>query len=155
MMANWWNEREPREQWLLGVAAALTVVFLLWAAILGPAMEYRRQQETALRAALAENADIRVGVAQVGELRMAATDERPLQSVIMTSASASGVTLNRLTPAENDGFNLWIDNASPDALYAWLVELETRHGVRVGKASLRLNSDETTVGASLYLVRGN
>ncbi len=155
MISSWWNEREPREQWLLGTAAILTVLMLLWAGVLSPAMDYRRNQETALRSALAENAEIRAGVARVGDARVAAMDEQPLQSVIMTSAAASGVTLNRLTPAENDGFNLWIDAASPDALYGWLVGLETRHGVRVGKASLRLNSDEATVGASLYLVRGN
>ncbi|MEL6781979.1 MAG: type II secretion system protein GspM [Pseudomonadota bacterium] len=153
MMA-WWTAREAREQLLIIVAAILAVAVALFQFGLIPSATARDRAERAYANALAENADVRKAAARRVKTADAASRNEPLQTVVTNTSDLYGMTITRLLPAENDGLNLWLESEYPQTVFAWLTDLETNHGVRVGKASLRRNSDEQTVSVNVYLARG-
>lgn len=152
-LTSWWRSREPRERLLVALAVVLSLVLGVYQFAWKPAEQFRLRAERAYETALVDNMLVhqatRHGVAD----GQAETSREPLQTVLTTSAGLYGLTISRLRPAENDGMNLWLDSASPQLLYAWLSELEVRHGVRVGKAALRTTPESGAVSANLYVQR--
>ncbi len=153
MIRTWWSGLEARERMLVLVAGALVTVIVLYQFVLVPSRQYAESRTLRYRAALSEYQDVRAVAALAGEVRAPESAGQPLQSVLTRTAGLYGLTITRLAPAENDGLNLWLDDVSPQLLYAWLGDLERAHGVQVGKAALRADGEGNTVSASFYVSR--
>lgn len=153
MIGAWWSAREPRERVLILLAGGLGLAVLLWQGVLVPSQAAVERAERRLESALTDLASVD-SASQAGlAAREAPTRDQPLQSVLSSTADLYGLTISRISPAENEGLNIWLDEVSPQLLYAWMAELESRHGIRVGKASLRREGETGQVGANLYLER--
>lgn len=154
MIKAWWTARDPREQLILVVGGVVVALLALYQFAFVPSAAFKARAERAYVNALSESADVKT--ATEARLRVADAPSRsqPLQTVVTNTSDLYGLTITRLLPAENDGLNLWLEGERPDTVFAWLSELERSHGVRVGKASLRRNSDEQTVSVNVYLARG-
>lgn len=152
MMA-WWNAREIREKWILLIGGVIALAVVLFQFAWLPSQEYRQRAERAHAAAALDLSLIRAQEAQAGQT--ISSSNQPIQSVITRLADGYGLTLSRLIPAGDAGMNVFIDAADPLLIYAWLLELERAHGIRVGATStLRRNADQSTVSANLYVSRG-
>lgn len=153
MIRAWWSAREPRERILLLVALGLSLAAVLWQGVLVPSRMAVETAERRLESALVDLASVRAAREARAGARAAPTRDQPLQSVLSETADLYGLTISRISPAENEGLNIWLDEVSPQLLYAWISELEARHGVRVGKASLRREGESGRIAANLYLER--
>ena len=152
-VSNWWRGREPREHVLISVAVLLSVVLGFHQLVWNPAMAFQQGAERAYETALVDYALVQQAARRTNPQSDVTTAREPLQTVLTSTAGLYGLTISRLRPAENDGMNLWLDTAPPQLLYAWLSELELRHGVRVERAALRITPDAGTVSANLYVQR--
>lgn len=151
----WWIDREPRERWLLGTAAILSLVVVAYQFILVPTAGFRADQKRAFSSALSEYAYVSAATRSVTARQSVPTRNRPLQAVLTNTSDLFGLTISRLAPAERDGLNVWFDSVSPELLYAWLGELEREHAVRVERAAIRRNPDSEDVNANLFLLRAD
>lgn len=153
MIKTWWTEREPRERHLILTAIVISAAIVLYQFIFVPSQNFMAAQSQRYRTTLAEYSDVRSAAATAQSRAEPASSRQPLQSLLTNTAGLYGLTITRLSPAEDDGLNLWLDGVSPQLLYAWVGDLETSHGVRVGKASVRLDQDSNSVSANFYMSR--
>ncbi|MEM6625996.1 MAG: type II secretion system protein GspM [Pseudomonadota bacterium] len=153
-MMEWWNARDARERLLLTICAALVALVSIVQLGVVPSMSYRERAANALEREVAINEEVRAVAATKTDQRATPSDGRPLQAIVSDTSSLFGLEVNRMAPTDQGGLNLWLEAEPPQPLYAWLVDLERVHGVRVGKASIRWNSDQTTISANLYVEQG-
>lgn len=154
MMNTWWDAREPRERLIIIIGGVIAGFLALYQFVMAPSSDFRERAERRYSNALAENFDILTAITTRSSSAEAPSRNQPLQTVVTNSSDLYGMTITRLIPAENEGLNIWLEAEGPETVFAWLSELERTHGVRVGRASLRRNSDEQTISANVYLARG-
>lgn len=134
-----------REQRLLLVGGALLAAMILWFGLLGPlndALSDARKRHQ--RAALAL-ADARSQAALIRRLQRAAppTLPIPLQLYVGELAGEAGFDVARIEPQSARQVNLVIAAARAPALFAWVNDLERRHGLVIERLSARANNDAT------------
>ncbi len=128
----WWTDLSRREQILIGVAAALFAAFVLSLMVARPLMQWR--EDAAARAAAARDGyELVASAAAIGAARPAPgeTSGAPLRQAVLSSASAGGVDLVRITNAGETQIEVQTQPVDGDVLYQWLATLERRHGVSV------------------------
>ncbi|MEM0986509.1 MAG: type II secretion system protein GspM [Pseudomonadota bacterium] len=153
MIAAWWARLEVRERLLVMVAGVLALIVVLYQFMLVPAQGYAETQDMRFQTALSEYNDVRrVAQSAVGHSEPDSASQ-PLQVVLTNTAELYGLSITRIAPAEGNGLNLWLDDVSPQLVYAWIGDLENSHRIRVGKASLRADPDSDTVSANFYMSR--
>ncbi|MDJ0920786.1 MAG: type II secretion system protein GspM [Henriciella sp.] len=141
-MNAWWNDLAPRERVLIGTAAVLTVLFILWQFILVPTF-------TAQDRARAELTQARTVLTRVQEAygrqraspedlsaNLAATSTDALKTEITRAASDKGLAIARLQTGEDGSISLLFDSADPRIFFFWLEEVETRLGGRVARLTM-------------------
>ncbi len=152
MIKTFWTELEPRERTLILLAGIIVFAVFLYQFVYVPSVQSKARAQRAYADALAENVTIAAAVRN-STGSYSDNNQQPLQTVVTNLSDLFGITITRLIPAENAGLNLWLEAESPETVYAWLSELERSYGVRVGKATLRRNSDEQSVNVNVYLSR--
>ena len=110
-----WDDRSPREQWMLGVMVAMLAVVILWVGVLWPLQAGQRSARDALAQATDRNADIRTKVKLLKSLpRNAASVAAvaPVDQLIGQAAGEAGLTLER---AQAQGVRVDTISARPSA----------------------------------------
>ncbi|UZW55509.1 type II secretion system protein M [Sphingobium sp. JS3065] len=151
-----WDERSPREQWMLGLMFALLAVVILWLGLLRPLDAAQRSARDALREATDRNAAIRARVKLLKSLPRvtgAADAGVPLDQFIGQSAGEAGLTLERAQAQGTDRLDIAIASVRPVALFSWLAALEAQ-GARVETMSARPSPTAGSVSVQAVLVRG-
>ena len=152
-MKDFWEARDARERLLLLIAGALTIAFVLFQFIWTPAQDFRSRAERGLATASSDLELVRQSTAVAIDQSRPETLNTPLQSVVTDMATVYGLTISRIEPSQNDALTLWFEAVAPTAIYAWLVDLENSHGVKVQKASIRLTQDGLNVSANVNVSR--
>ena len=155
-MKSLWDERSPREQWMLGVMVALLAVVILWLGVLWPLQAGQRSARDALAQATDRNADIRMKVKLLKSLpRNAATDAAvaPVDQLIGQAAGEAGLTLERAQAQGANRVEIAMASVRPVALFSWLAALEAQ-GVRVDTISARPSATAGSLSVQAVLVRG-
>ena len=156
-MKSLWDERSPREQWMLGIMVALLAVVTLWLGILWPLQAGQRSAHDALAQATDRNADIRTKVKLLKSLpRNAATGAAvaPLDQLIGQAAGEAGLTLERAQAQGANRIEIAMASVRPVALFSWLAEIEGQ-GVRVDTISARPSATAGSLSVQAVLVRGS
>ncbi|WP_327753540.1 type II secretion system protein M [Sphingobium sp. SJ10-10] len=151
-----WDERSPREQWMLGLMFGLLAVVILWLGVFRPLDAAQRSARDALREATDRNAVIRAKVKLLKSLPRAAgiaDTGVPLDQFIGQSAGEAGLTLERAQAQGADRLDMAIASVRPVALFSWLAALEAQ-GVRVETMSARPSPTAGSVSVQAVLVRG-
>jgi len=137
-----WDERSPRERWMLGAMFVLLGGFLLWFAIL-----YPLTSATSAAQARFDRATLDAGqvAAAAADLRASARDSAPplgttLPLAVSQSAEAAGFTLAALDPQPDGAVSIAIPAAKGAALFGWIAML-SRQGIRVERMTVRSNPD--------------
>lgn len=148
----WWGERSPRERGLLAIMFVLAAVVLGWLLIVRPLadqLDAAKARYAAATIALAE-AEAREDAAGGGP---AAAPGMPVDSLIGAAATQGGFTNARVAAQGPLRASVSIDSARPEALFAWLGQLE-RRGLAVERLGARTNSDRTIAVEAVLRARG-
>ncbi len=142
----WWDDRTRREQILLTIMLVLLAVTLLWLALLRPLALARSAAADRLGAALAAEARI---TAMAGSLqaieRRRAPATTPLLDQISQSASAAGLTIERLESPGDGAVAVRITAIRAEPLLRWLAALEQQDSILVERGTIRRNGDATVM----------
>lgn len=154
-MKAWFLSLEERERYILIGGAAVAAVVLLWWLVLAPL----RDGTAELRESVAEKQALLLDLRRVESVASdPGAPERSAagQSLVVlvdSTAQAFGLALPRTRPDGLNGINVSFQSVSFDALLAWLIELDTTHGVRVESASFSSARERGLVNGQLFLRR--
>ncbi|MBL8299166.1 MAG: type II secretion system protein M [Rhodanobacteraceae bacterium] len=137
MMRAWWATREPREQRVLLIGAAVSAVLLIWALVWYPLQRSRgelRQRVETQRAELEQMRSDSARAAQLRGLGARAKVERQGKSLLaLADATARGAQLanelRRVEPVGPKSVRVSFEGASFDALADWMEGLARDFGV--------------------------
>jgi general secretion pathway protein M len=137
----WFDGRTVREQRMLGLMVLVIVLCAVWLLIVQPlwawkaeAVERRVQAET----------DLAFVERQVGALPKAATATNgpAIEPLAVQAAQTAGLTI--VTGMDATGtFGFTAANVSSAALFGWLAELKSRHGIDAVRLDIVENADAT------------
>ncbi len=140
-LTRWWQALSLREQRLVGVAAVLAAVVLLWM-IVRPLVSYlgglgdehkfaiERAARIEAKAALVEGAAAPAGSSITG----------PLDQWIAVSAGDTGLTLDRNEARGDGAATLAIASARAPAVIGWLAQLEAQ-GLVIDRLTISPGTD--------------
>ncbi len=143
----WWSGLTARERWLVGVAAALAAIVLVWLSALGLATalaDARAAHAAAIDRAAAIDArvDAIEALRRGGAARPDPAGNATLDIYLAQSAAERGFTLSRNEAQGAGGATFAVANARATALLAWLSALEEA-GLVASDVSIRPNADGT------------
>ncbi|WP_439640699.1 type II secretion system protein GspM [Nevskia sp.] len=150
---------QPREQVLVGIAAVLLVIALLYSAIWQPLARARKQLADDLEAAQA----VAIKLAQAeADLRVAAPQSAPIVGAdvsLLTAVdqAAKNGTLkkppSRLQPDGDNTARIWFEDVEFDVLLRWMQELQSRYGVTIDVVDIEKRETAGLVNARLSVLR--
>jgi general secretion pathway protein M len=152
----WWRARTRREQGLLLVLFVLFGLTLAWLLVirpLGDRLSEARERHGADVIALAEARTRAAAIGRLERERPAALGA-PVEQAVAEAASAAGFQLSRIQPDGPGRVTLAIEAARPQALFAWVGEMETARGLIVDRLTASSNSDRTLSVQLTFRARG-
>lgn len=156
MLKPWWRDRSRREQWLLGVMAALLVVTIVWLGVLGPLTSARdaaaARHDTAVRAL----GDVEAMTVQIrrAERTASPTISVPLVELVGQRAREAGLTTQRIDSSGDGRVTMRVDVVRPAPLLRWLGDLKTRDGITT-ESLMAVRNDDSTIAADIALRSGS
>lgn len=142
-MNNWLAKLNARERLMLFGGGAVLVVSGLYAYTYQPLIEAQQQLDTALENQQRLHTFLQSIGGEVAQLRATAPTEsgNPEQTVISLIDSSSGqagikAAIKRQQAEGQDSVALTLEHCPFDSLMAWLVTLDSQHGIRVRQISL-------------------
>ena len=130
---------------MLAVLIALFLLVLAWLLVIRPLGDTLADARERHGAAVIALAEARANAAVIGRLERSrpAALSGSIDQAVAQSASGAGFQLSRIEPEGQDGVSLAIEAARPQALFAWVGEMETGRGLIVQQLTARSNSDRT------------
>ena len=142
-LKTWFSGRSEREQWMLGVAAGLTIFVLLVLGILLPSYSALGAAEKELDAAIQRRGAIEAIVSTAksrstvaGNSAAATAATGSLELAISDSATAGGFEIADGAAIGVDGYRFRLASTKAGALFAWLTNLESQ-GIELAQISVR------------------
>ena len=153
-LKTWYFGLQQRERWIVSIGLAVGVVIVMWwsMARLGDATE-------TLRTAVDTKQKLLVDVARVeatqapGVSTNPQTSGKPLYLLVSDTAPTYGLEQPRTRMNGPNGVDVTVQNASFDALMAWLVALHDMYGVDVETVSITNAREPGLVNGNLLLRR--
>lgn len=136
-MSAWWQDLSPRERLLINITGALAIILLMSLGVLRPLGEWRNDAANKAQQAR-DGYELSAAAATVAGAGLS-TDTRadaPLRQAVLQTAGAASIELVRIGSEQNGQIEIQLAPTSGDRLFAWLAELETRHGVTVAFADM-------------------
>ena len=153
-LKTWYFGLQQRERWIVSFGMAAAVVIIVWWSmrILGGEMQ-------TLRTAVDTKQRLLVDVARIeatqpsGVVGNREANNQPLYLLVSNTAGSYGLEPPRTRANGPSGVDVTVQNASFDALMAWLVALHDMYGVDVETASITNAREPGLVNGSLLLRR--
>ncbi|HXS78649.1 MAG TPA: type II secretion system protein GspM [Gammaproteobacteria bacterium] len=154
-MKAWFYGLQPRERWIVAIGAAAAVVIVAWWLVISP----MRAEIARLETSVDTKQRLLIDVARIegdqpsagGGVRQGA--EQTLALIVDNTAHSHGLNPSRIRANGPSGVDVTIQDASFDAIAAWLVVLHDQYGVDVETASLTPTRAPGIVNGSLLLRR--
>lgn len=150
----WYQAKDPGEQRILKVVAAIILASLLWLLLWKPITDWRDVEDNRLQTAQAT-----VAWMQANEQRARASagvaspagDGRSLVPLLTRAAQSLDLKLNRLQPRSDGGVSVAIEGQKFDNVLAWVASLQENNAVTVSKVSINHKDVPGLVDAQLDL----
>ena len=144
-LAALWKARTPRERWLLAIMFALLAIVLAWLLILRPLGDMLSDARERHGRAVAALADARADAAVLRTIqgRKVQALPGPLEVVVGRAASDAGFQLSQLDDRGGGRVAIAIPAARPQALFAWVADLEAKQGLVVDRLTATANPDKS------------
>ncbi len=154
---------QPREQLLVGIAAVVIALALVYLMIWTPVANARRhaERELADTRVVAQRLEVigaALGAAQNSGVSgpLVSRDASLLSAVDLASKDGTlSKAPSRLQPDGDTQVRVWVDAVQFDSLLRWINELQTRYGVRVDGLDVERQPTPGLVNARLSLVRAS
>ena len=158
-MTEWFQSLAPRERWLVSAGAVICVLLGFLTFVWDPLVERHTRASSAIerKLELLSNA-ARIAPNSAGSSDPAADrGSQSLTLIVANTANANGLgtAYRSSSPTGNEGIRVNLENASFDALVAWLGQLASVHGLAVTQARITDRSEAGRVDVSLVLARGS
>ena len=139
----WWSGRTARERQMLIVMIALLLATAVWLGVVRPVLAWRTDAATRAEASAVTLAEVRSAVRALRPARPAAAPPAGgLEPLVRRTAEAAGLDVVTAMSASGQlGFQL--SNVGSGPLFAWLVVLETDHGLSICTLGVTENADAT------------
>jgi type II secretory pathway component PulM len=150
----WYFGLQERERWIVSVGFLAAVVIVVWWSMTRVGSEMER-----LRTAVDTKQRLLIDVARVeatqapGVVNNPQTSNKPLSVLVSDTAPTFGLVEPRTRMNGPNGIDVTVQNASFDALAAWLVALHNTYGVDVETASFSPARAPGLVNGNLLLRR--
>jgi general secretion pathway protein M len=143
----WWTGRSPRERAMLSVMGGLIAAVALWFLVVSPTLTWRSEATERRAEATAQRARIEAGVARMqgSGPSMAVTDMEQVANQTATAAS-----LNVAFAPEDGGLGFTVTQATTGALFGWLAQLQTEHGMTPRTLVVSENADATLSAQGVF-----
>jgi general secretion pathway protein M len=154
-MKAWFYALQPRERWLVAFGGVAAAIIIIWGFVVMPL----RGEVTRLRASVETKQRLLIDIARVESEQPSTVDSnrlganRPLYALVDETVGAYGLEPPRTRQNGPSGVDVTFQNASFDALVAWLVALRTTYGVDVETASFSSAREPGLVNGQLSLQR--
>ena len=144
-IADWLMERTPRERWLLGMGAAMVLVWVAITLIWQPVQS--RRQDARQQIAVYDRA---LAALQSSDAPAAPVDARALNAIVTEAAARFDLTIRRLEPA-GERIRVTLDDAAFQTLVLWLEAMNRDSGLRATELDLSRRPAPGTVNAIMVL----
>lgn len=136
-----WAERSAREQWLLAGLSAIILILVLWYLLVSPLMGFRNEARAAYVDSVERYRSLSAGIARYEVLYIsadlrAASDNRPLRTIVAERAADLNLSLSRMVPDDQGRLNVWTESAEAPRLMQWLADLEQQHAIVAIRATI-------------------
>jgi len=154
-MKAWFFGLQPRERWIVGIGGIVAVIIVLWWLVVSPLLG----QAATLRASVDTKEKLLIDVARIeaeqpGSSSSGRLDgDKTLGVIIDATATSHGLSSPRTRANGPNGVDVTLQNASFDAVVAWLAALHDAYGIDVETASLTPAREPGIVNGSLLLRR--
>jgi general secretion pathway protein M len=154
-MKAWFYGLQPRERWIVAIGAAAAVLIVVWGFVISP----MRAEIARLQTSVDTKQRLLVDVTRVQGAQPATPvgaqqgRDQPLYLLVSNTAGTYGLKEPRTRANGPSGVDVTLQNASFDAIVAWLVALHDSYGVDVETASLAPAREPGFVNATLLLRR--
>jgi general secretion pathway protein M len=132
-MMEWFQQREPREQLVLGLGLVLAILIVGWRFVWTPLESGAEQLEQSVIEKSRLLVDLRRAAALRASATPAASDAGAPTLVVLVDQTARpfglASTFTRSIPDGADHLTIVFRDAPFDVLMSWLVDLEQQHGV--------------------------
>lgn len=153
-LKTWYFGLQERERWIVSIGFVAAVVIIVWWSMtsLGKEMETLRTAVDTKQRLLIDVA--RIEAAQpTGVVSNREQNNQPLYLLVSNTAPSYGLEAPRTRANGPSGVDVTLQNASFDALAAWLVALHNTYGVDVETASFSPARAPGLVNGNLLLRR--
>lgn len=144
-----WHGFSAREQLLIGVAAPLLIIWVIWYGMVRPVFDRYEQVQQELRNNQQMLGRVKHTASEIVRLQAegAVITERPdlpLDQLINRSASDNGLRVTGVR-SQQDRLQVSLANAAFDQLMEWLIELEQTSDVVIEQLRVEKTSEEGVV----------
>lgn len=154
-MRAWFYGLQPRERWIVAIGAAAAVLIVVWGFVVSPL----RAETARLQTSVSTNQRLLVEVSRLQREQPSTTRgdqpgrDQPLPYLVSSTVGTYGLEPPRTRANGPNGVDVTWQNASFDAIVAWLAALHDSYGVDVETASLTPAREPGFVNATLLLRR--
>lgn len=146
---NWFQTREPREQYLIIVMAILVLFFVGWQFVINPVQQARLTALQSQATALRDQGVVEQGIALLQSPDAGAKIAFSRDGALNT-ARQNALNVSRVQPSNEGGLTLWFENASAMNVLAFLKQITSEYSVTVNRAQIT-RRDNQTVTAQITL----
>jgi general secretion pathway protein M len=154
-MKAWFFGLQPRERLIVAIGAAAAVLIVVWGFVVSPL----RAESTNLRTSVDTKQRLLIDVQRI-EAQQPSTavvnrqgQEQTLAVIVDNTARSHGLNPSRTRANGPSGVDVSIQDASFDALAAWIIVLDGTYGVDVETASFTDAREAGLVNVTLLLRR--
>jgi type II secretory pathway component PulM len=153
-LKTWYFGLQQRERWIVSIGLLAAIVIIMWWSMraLGAEMETLRTSVDTKQRLLIDVRRVEATQAP-GVVANPDTSNKPLYLLVSDTAPSYGLEQPRARMNGPNGVDVTVQNASFDALMAWLVALHDMYGVDVETVSITNARDPGLVNGNLLLRR--
>lgn len=148
----WWDAREPRERWVLGLLALLVALFLLQLLVWQPMLQARDRARAGYLAARETHLWMQSNATAIRLARQHQASGGDWVADINQSAADAGLALKGFTPQGEQGVRVTLERQPFAALMLWLEQLKQQHGVLPANVDISATQEPGLVNVQLTLI---
>ncbi|MEL6860047.1 MAG: type II secretion system protein GspM [Pseudomonadota bacterium] len=143
-MREWWDTMAPRERALIGIAAILTLVIVVWQFVVVPTLSARAEARANLDQADRTLSQIQEsyflkraqGVVAASGARPTSGNIDDFKGAITGAAGDIGLAIARLQGDESTSVRLVFENVDPRMVFVWLEDVQAKHAAQVTRFNM-------------------
>jgi len=133
---SWLERLAPRERLLVGLAALLIALFIIWQFMISPILSNAQTAQRQLDAAKRDHMIVSTGLPKIAGQNNGTTKAAFNRNAVIETANIANVAISRMQPSANGHLQVWLDDSPTQNVYSFLSGLDTRYRVVTTKAQM-------------------